>query len=385
MPGHCVVDDHVRQRDGRIVVGISRFSCPNANQRTQGEYAHALPWQTYLATPAAIQDDGRLSRMESNLFNLAPSLSGPSGRDESVAMLAIGSIEGVGYKTLYNMFRAGLRFHDVLHGRDHQNLSQSLHAAEVKNSSALADRLMSDRTVLAQAGEAELARLAANHIRLLHHFEDDFPAPLRSIKDAPGWLFAQGNAELLARPAIAVVGSREASVLGLFLTDCVCFLLSGTSVCTVSGLAEGIDGEAHYASLCAKVPTIAVLGTGIDQQYPKSATGLRADIVRQGGCVVTEYLPSAGPTKQSFVWRNRLQAGLAKVVIPTQWRLQSGTAHTVRFAFENMRTVVGVRLAFEDGPEAAYLKDQNMPAFVLPDQATDLKKYLLDKMAEEAR
>jgi predicted Rossmann fold nucleotide-binding protein DprA/Smf involved in DNA uptake len=110
----------------------------------------------------------------------------------------------------------------------------------------------------------------------------------------------------------------------------------------VSGLAEGIDEQAHNASLREQVINIAFLGHGINFSIPASTKRARERIIRQGGAVVTEYLPDEHFQKPYFVQRNRLQAALADVVIPVEANPKGGTAHTINFARKYDRRVVGI-------------------------------------------
>ena len=113
---------------------------------------------------------------------------------------------------------------------------------------------------------------------------------------------------------------------------------------TVSGLAAGIDQLAHEHSLRAGVPTIAVLGTGMLEDYPKGSGRLRAEILATGGAIVSEYLPTSSYSAENFVQRNRLQAALGRALIPAEWKRRSGTAHTVRFATALGRPIACLRL-----------------------------------------
>ena len=88
-----------------------------------------------------------------------------------------------------------------------------------------------------------------------------------------------------------------------------------------------------------RIPTIAVLGNGLDENYPANSQKLRQDIIKSGGTIITEYFPNMKPNKESFVNRNRIQAALASVVIPIQWKQKSGTAHTIRFAYEMKKKI----------------------------------------------
>jgi DNA processing protein len=302
----------------------------------------------------------------------------PTADEESLGLLALASIKGVGYRTLYSMFRAGLRFRDVVMAGSSRTLGTVLTTAGVRQGNALADAICNENSGLLKSGRQALDDLNARGIRLLHHFEPDFPSLLQQVRDVPGWLFVEGDAKLLRRPSVAIVGSRKANEQGIFLTRCLCYLLSGNDICTVSGLAEGIDREVHFASIEAGVPTIGVLGTGIDNNYPASSVQLREEMLRVGGCIVSEYLPSDQPDKTSFVWRNRIQAGLSPVTIPAQWQIRSGTAHTVRFAIENSRFVVGVKVPFgSPTEEEAFLRSKQMSVFSLPHESEQLLGHLL--------
>lgn len=305
----------------------------------------------------------------------------PEASDESVSLLALASLQGVGYKTLSNIAKSGRHFQDILTASSLRALRSLLSDADIRNASDLAERICSDTLGLFQQGRAALNNLEHRGVKLIHRFEDRFPAQLRSFKDAPTWLFVQGDHTVLQRPMVTIVGSRKATDMGLFLARCACYLLHGTDICTVSGLAEGIDREVHTASVETGVPTVAVLGTGIDNQYPASATDVRQSILRSGGCIVTEYLPSEPPVKSSFVWRNRIQAGLSKVTIPVEWQIRSGTAHTVNFALDGRRAVIGVRPPFgSDSEENRFLRERGMPVFTLPNEADDFREDLFRLM-----
>ena len=112
----------------------------------------------------------------------------------------------------------------------------------------------------------------------------------------------------------------------------------------MSGLAYGVDRLVHEWCLNISLPTISVLGTGILTPYPAKHAPLSDAIVEAGGVVLTEYLPTQGPSGQQFVWRNRLQAALGRATIPVEWKKKSGTAHTVRFSRKLARPVIGLAL-----------------------------------------
>ena len=172
----------------------------------------------------------------------------------------------------------------------------------------------------------------------------------------PKWLFARGRVNLLDGPSIAVVGTRKPSEDGLSITKHVVSLLAELNLPVVSGLAYGIDTEAHKAALDVGLPTISILGSGILAPYPARNKGLANKIIEDGGLIISEYLPNDDPTKDSFIWRNRLQASIASAVVATQWKSTSGTAHTVRFAKQFGRPSISVSydcsIPFEDAGKA---------------------------------
>lgn len=311
------------------------------------------------------------------LFDVTPAPVNPEdhGHMASVSLLGLTSIKGIGYRSVYNVAKAGIPFWSLL--RPDEAMLEVLTRIGFKQSKSIFESPAQTEQILT-AGRQALDSLHRKGIRILHSFEADFPAQLKTINNPPHWLFVEGNPALLNRKSIAIVGTRTPDAFGLFLTQCVTFAMSGSDLCTVSGLAEGIDRETHLASIDAGLPTVAILGTGINQQYPASSADLRKSIVSKGGCVISEYLPDDPPDRKSFVWRNRLQAGLSTATIPTQWKIKSGTAHTVNFAIENGRPVIGVRLPFQaDGDETAFLKKSGMEQFVLPNESEDFRNHLL--------
>ena len=173
------------------------------------------------------------------------------------------------------------------------------------------------------------------------------PEQLASIPDdPPRWLFIEGKAEAIRQgPFVAVVGTRKATADGLEATRRVCKVLARYPAITlVSGLAEGIDAEAHATSTAIGTRNIAFLGHGINHIFPASTAQERTAIIQKGGAVVTEYLPDERFQKAYFVRRNRLQAAPSNIVIPVEADSKSGTAHTFNFAKAYGKKLVGIRL-----------------------------------------
>ena len=190
---------------------------------------------------------------------------------------------------------------------------------------------------------AELARLAALGFRFLARSDPGFPPLLRAIHDPPPGLFLRGGADasLLARPAVAVVGSRACSAYGRQIARSLGRDLAAAGLVVVSGLARGVDAEAHRGALDAEGSTVAVLGCGIDRDYPAAHREL-ARHVAGTGLVVSEYAPGVEPAPWRFPARNRIVAGLCAATVVVEARERSGALITADFALEEGREVFAV-------------------------------------------
>jgi DNA processing protein len=190
---------------------------------------------------------------------------------------------------------------------------------------------------------AYLARLHEEGVRWLPHSSPAFPRALAAIFDAPVGLFVRGDAplELLDRPSAAVVGARSCSSYGAHVARTLGRELARAGVVVVSGLARGIDGEAHRGALEGGGPTVAVLGCGVDRDYPAAHADL-ASRIRSSGLVVSEYSPGVEPAPWRFPARNRIIAGLAAVTVVVEARERSGALITADLALEEGREVFAV-------------------------------------------
>jgi DNA processing protein len=170
--------------------------------------------------------------------------------------------------------------------------------------------------------------------------EANYPHRLQAIDDAPPLIAVRGNHAALALPAVAVVGSRNASAAGLKLTERIARGLGEAGFATVSGLARGIDAAAHRASL-EKSGTIAVLAGGLDRLYPPEHGELAEDILA-AGVLLTEMPFGWEPRARDFPRRNRLISGLALGVVVVEAAKRSGSLITARLALEQGREVFAV-------------------------------------------
>jgi DNA processing protein len=169
----------------------------------------------------------------------------------------------------------------------------------------------------------------------------DYPPLLAEIPFPPECLWTRGRRDLLARPAVAVVGARAATRHGLAMAEQLAGDLARAGLVVVSGLARGIDSAAHRGALDAGGTTIAVLGTGIDEVYPPENGELHERIAADG-LLVTEFPLGAFANPAHFPQRNRIISGLSKAVVVVEARERSGSLITARLAGEQGRDVMVV-------------------------------------------
>jgi DNA processing protein len=171
----------------------------------------------------------------------------------------------------------------------------------------------------------------------------ELPPLLAAIHDPPDGLFLRGpaGADLLAQRVVGIVGARACSSYGAHVARSLARELAAAGLVVVSGLARGIDGEAHRGALEANRPTVAVLGCGIDRDYPSAHRRLARDIA-ENGLVVSEYGPGVEPAPWRFPARNRIIAGLSAAVVVVEARERSGALITADFALEEGREVFAV-------------------------------------------
>ena len=198
------------------------------------------------------------------------------------------------------------------------------------------------RVVIASrdACERELALVERAGARLVALGEPDYPPLLRDIDSPPPLLTVFGDSAPLARPAVAIVGSRNASVAGLSFADLLARELGHEGFVIVSGLARGIDARAHRAALASG--TIAVLAGGLGRIYPDEHAPLVQEIAARGGAIVSEMPFEWEPRGRDFPRRNRLVSGLAHGTIVVEAARRSGSLITARFALEQGRDVFAV-------------------------------------------
>lgn len=171
----------------------------------------------------------------------------------------------------------------------------------------------------------------------------DLPHLLRDIPQPPQQLFVEGDSfsDLLARPRVAIVGSRKVTPYARGVTEQLATALARAGAVVISGLALGVDSIAHQATLDAYGTTVAVLPGPLSKIYPTSHTRLAREIVKQGGALLSEYA-AGSPHKNQFIDRNRIVSGLSDVVVITIAAEGSGSLHTAEHARKQGRPVYAV-------------------------------------------
>ena len=193
-----------------------------------------------------------------------------------------------------------------------------------------------------QAAEDEWARIVGIDATILTYGCSLYPERLREIYDPPPVLWVRGNAQLLTRPAIAVVGTRHPSPYGSGVAEMLARDLAARRLLILSGMARGIDSCAHKGALTARMPTVAVWGTGIDVVYPKENRKLADQILSTGGAIISEVPLGTFPAPQNFPRRNRIISGLSIAVLVVEASENSGTRVTARCAAEQNRDLYAV-------------------------------------------
>jgi DNA processing protein len=211
----------------------------------------------------------------------------------------------------------------------------------------LTERLRADDPELLELAASRLEEAAAlrrdaetRGTHVLPWFDARFPTMLTAISDGPAVLWFQGDLSALNRPAVAIVGSRAATVVALETAARLSAELAARGITIVSGLARGVDSAAHRGALKAGC-TIAVLGSGVDRVYPREHEPLAREIAARG-LVISEYAPGTPPEKRFFPLRNRLISGLSRAVVIIEAAEDSGSLITAACALEQGREVMAV-------------------------------------------
>jgi DNA processing protein len=251
--------------------------------------------------------------------------------DEKLLWVSLGNISGIGSQTYCQLLQAF-------------GSPGNIYAANIKQlreivSANIASEIMRGFDLETLAQTRQWLMQENNHLVTLA--DPEYPRSLLEIADPPPFLYAKGKLDLLNKPGIAIVGSRNASVQGEKNAEAFAFDLSAYGLCIVSGLALGIDGAAHRGALRAQGATIAVVGTGMDIVYPAKHREL-AHQIAEHGLIISEFNLGTPSKPQNFPKRNRIISGLSLGCLVVEANLQSGSQITARLASEQGREVFAI-------------------------------------------
>ena len=192
--------------------------------------------------------------------------------------------------------------------------------------------------------DEEMRKLVTQGIAFITADDDEFPEELKTIASPPLWLYIKGRVEQ-GKPRLSVVGTRKATTYGREAAKKIIRdLADKTDIEIISGLAQGIDAEAHRASIAAGLTTAGVIGSGMDKQsfFPSENWNLAEEMIKKGGAVISEYPPGAPGLKHHFPARNRIIAGLSAGTLVVEAPEKSGALITAGFALEQGRDVFAI-------------------------------------------
>ncbi|MCH5586230.1 DNA-processing protein DprA [Shimazuella sp. AN120528] len=243
------------------------------------------------------------------------------------SLIAVHHLNGVGWSTIRHLFQFGWEG-----GKIQESILSKL---QVKSAQVIRKNWSSSYM------DKVLRKLEEKQIDTITIFDDDYPPLLRELPQAPWVLYLLGDRSLLNTKCIAIVGTRKASIYGRKVTEQLSRELSQVNWTVVSGMAAGIDGIAHQSVLAAGGKTIAVLGTGIDEIFPKHHQKLYHQLIRSG-LVISEYPPGTPGHPGLFPQRNRIISGLSFGTVVVEAAERSGSLITAEFSMEQGREVFAV-------------------------------------------
>ena len=188
----------------------------------------------------------------------------------------------------------------------------------------------------------EYKKMINQNIHFITIEDNEYPEKLKNIYDPPFWIYIKGDISILNNPSVAVIGSRNCSEYGVYTARKIGEDLAKIGIVVISGMAKGIDKFAHIGCINAGGKTIAVLGSGFDNVYPKENKKLFEKIVNEGGLVISEYPPEFKPLSMHFPARNRIISGLSDKVIVVEAGEKSGTFITVDYSIEQGKDIYAV-------------------------------------------
>ena len=204
--------------------------------------------------------------------------------------------------------------------------------------------------------EAEFAKAAKFGVEIVTPADEAYPRMLKGAPGAPLALYVKGDVKALSKPMVAMVGTRRATAYGRELANRLSYDLCKAGWAIVSGLALGIDGEAHRGALDAGGVTVGVIGSGLDMFFPEENRELAREMAKKGGAVVSEFPFGRPPDRETFPIRNHVVAALSRGVVAVEAPDRSGTLITTGIAADLGRTVMAVPARVDSRMSSGCLK-----------------------------
>ena len=253
-------------------------------------------------------------------------------KDQTLSCLALSLVPGLGIVRLHQLLKRWGAPGEILR-LPSAELKACRLSSEIRKSIVGGGALRSAERVIRETRE--------RGISLLSFYDPGYPERLKEIHQPPLILNGQGQLQFVGRDSIAIVGSRRCSLYGREVTRKLAGELSSMGLCVVSGLARGIDTQAHLGALEGSGGTLPVLGSGVDVVYPSENRHLYQRI-RQQGCLISEFPCGAFPAPQNFPIRNRIISGLCHGTVIVEGTEFSGSLITARLALEQSRELFAV-------------------------------------------
>lgn len=264
----------------------------------------------------------------------------PLDKNDVYYDLALSQVDGIGAKSLKKLVAHFGSSREVFR----RNLAELVSAPGMNISRAEAIVSFSgfDRV------DREMRFAEENGIELVSFLDARYPNRLKHCEDGPVVLFVKGGAKLAAGRMLSIVGTRRVTGYGKSMARKIVETVAPHGVTVVSGLAYGVDIEAHRACVELGVPTIAVLGHGLHEVYPVSHTRYALDIVEHGGALVSEFVAGTRPDRENFPQRNRIVAGMSDATVVVESGKSGGSMITASLASEYNRDVFAVPGRIDD-------------------------------------
>lgn len=301
-----------------------------------------------------------------------------------IRILALEAIKGVGFKTICSLIDAG--YIETIWQSGLGEIEAMLSSMPAKNKAEITKEIFEKSSVLLEQGEKKAEWIAQKGISFIPEGHPYYPHAFKRLTPPPRWIFVRGNIQILHSSSIVgIVGTREATSEGKRLAYACSKEMVSKNVIVLSGLARGIDEQAHQAAIDYFGQTIGILGHGLTPNFFSPNDYLMNYIVERDGAIVSEYLLEDPAAKENFLRRNELQAALSGVIIPIECpSLNSGTGATIRRAMHLGTPVMGI---FPDTMQdhfkvtANNLQSLGLPVFYTPSMRNEFWSFLKDKLS----